>query len=281
MTPARMTGTGAGKVLRMRRTAVIVPLLICLLALPATAAHADDDTATVTLVHGFRGLLADVYLDGQRILTGFAPERSTDPTAIPAGTHTIAVREADAPSSAAPVVEGTLELTPDANLSAVVHPDRDGEATISVFDNTFPAPGDNMARAVLRHTAAAPPVTVRVGNVTVADDLAPGDQEAGIVDPTADEVVTTDASSQQLLAPARIDAAPDATVALYLIGSADDDSLGWLSQRLDAAADAEPVAVPTGTGTGTPWWATAATVAALLLGVRLVAVARRLRRTPA
>lgn len=263
----------------MRRVTVASTTLLCLLLIGGPA-MAQSDTTTVTLVHGFRGLLADVYLDGERILEGFKPARSTDPTELPAGEHEVAVREADAAPDSEPVVQGTLDLPPGANLSAVVHPDAEGNPTISVFDNAFEAPGDNRARAVVRHTAVAPPIDVRIGDTTVVEGLRPGEEGVGTVGPGADELITVDAASdEQLLPPARVSADPNGAVALYLIGSADDDSLGWLSQRLDTGAGTTPLGVPTGnSGLAAvevlPWWAWAAAAAALLTAGRAIHIIR-------
>jgi hypothetical protein len=266
----------------MRRSLPVLLIMLApmLSAVPAAAQPAD--TATVTLVHGFRGLLADVYVDGDRILEGFAPERSTDPTELPAGEHLVEVREADAAADSEPVVEGTLDVPAGANLSAVVHATGDGDPTISVFDNTFDSPGADRARTVVRHTAQAAPITVTVGDVEVAATLEPGAQAAAMVDPRADAVTVVDAStSEQLLAPSEITIGHDTTVALYLIGAAGDGSLGWLTERLDTAARV-PGRVPTGNSglaaeTSTPWWAVAAGALAAMALLRLVRRAGRAR----
>jgi hypothetical protein len=263
----------------MRRVCVATAMLLTLLVVSPAGAQSSGST-TVTLIHGFRGLLADVYLDGERILEGFAPERSTDPTDLPAGEHTVEVREADAAPDSEPVVEGTLDLPAGANLTAIVHPDADGQPTISVFDNAFDTPGKGKARAVVRHAAVAPAIDVKVGDVEVASGLEPGGEDGAIIDPKNTEVTTTDASSDALLAPQRVTAEEGTTVALYLIGSA-DDSLGWLSQRLDSAG--APAGVPTGNSglaapVGVPWWAAAAAAMAALAALRLTVVGGRLRR---
>lgn len=267
----------------MRSISMALSLLLALLLVSGPAA-AQSDTTTVTLIHGFRGLLADVYLDGERILEGFAPERSTDPTELPAGEHLVEVREADADPDSEPVVDGDVDLPAGANLSAIVHPDADGNPTISVFENAFERAGEGKARAVVRHAAAAPPVDVKVGDTDVADGLEPGAEADAVIAPSTSEVTAVDtASSDPVLAPSQVNAEEGTTVALYLIGSADDDSIGWLSQRLDGAGGTSPVGVPTGnTGlvapVGLPWWAIAAAALSALALVRLVRVAGRLRR---
>jgi hypothetical protein len=262
----------------MRRISTAA-MLLTLLLFASPAGAQSSGTATVTLIHGFRGLLADVYLDGDRILEGFAPERSTDPTELPAGEHTVEVREADAAPDSEPVVEGTLDLPAGANLSAVVHPDADGQPTISVFENAFDVPGKGKARAVVRHTAVAPAVDVSIGDVEVVTGLEPGDEGSAVIDPTNTEITATDTSSDDLLDPERINVQEGTTIAVYLIGS-DRDTLGWLSQRLDASGT--PTGVPTGNSglaapVGAPWWAVAAAVLAVAAALRLMVAVGRLR----
>jgi hypothetical protein len=264
----------------MRRISLAGAVLLTLLLVAGPAGAQSSDTATVTLIHGFRGLLADVYLDGDPILEGFAPERSTDPTELPAGEHTVEVREADAAPDSEPVVEGTLDLPAGANLTAIVHADADGQPTISVFENAFETPGEGKARAVVRHAAAVPAIDVKVGDVKVASNLESGAENGAVIDPRHTRITATDTSSDTLLAPERITAEEGTTVALYLIG-AGDDSLGWLSQRLDGAS--APAGVPTGNSglaapVGAPWWAVVAAALAALAAWRLVVAGGRLRR---
>ena len=66
------------------------PGTLALLA-PAPASAADSGDAQLTVVHGVRGLVADVRLDGELVLSGFAPERVTDPLPVPAGRHSLQV----------------------------------------------------------------------------------------------------------------------------------------------------------------------------------------------
>lgn len=267
----------------MRRIPLTLTALVAVLLVAGPAGAQSSDTTSVTLIHGFRGLLADVYLDGERILEGFAPERSTDPTELPSGEHTVAVREADAEPDSTPVVEATLDLPAGATLSAVVHPDSEGEPTVSVFDNDFDDAGDSRARAVVRHTAVAPAINVAVGDVEVASALEPGEEADAVIQPSDTDVTTTEAdSADTLLPPGQINAAEGTTVALYLIGSADDDSLGWLSERLAGADSAAPVGVPTGNAglaapVGVPSWAAAAAILAILAVVQLARISGRLR----
>src|SRR5882762_9726720 len=58
----------------------------------AHAAHAASETGTVTLVHGVRGLTADIYLDGAVALQVFQPERTAGPLTLRAGSHAVDVR---------------------------------------------------------------------------------------------------------------------------------------------------------------------------------------------
>ena len=70
---------------RVLPVATLAFVLVSLLGLGT--AGAQEATGTVTIVHGFRGLVADVYLDGTLILESFEPERATDPVQLAAGDH--------------------------------------------------------------------------------------------------------------------------------------------------------------------------------------------------
>ena len=72
---ARFIGVGA------------LALAVTATAPTASAQAPTEQVGTVRVVHGLRGLVADVYLDGNLALPTFQPERATDPIAIPAGEH--------------------------------------------------------------------------------------------------------------------------------------------------------------------------------------------------
>ena len=85
----------AGRITRFVAAAAMAAVLAGGAAAGAAGAQ-DDQTGLVRVVHGLRGLVADIYLDGTLALPTFQPERSTDPLPIPAGDHLIEIRAAGA-----------------------------------------------------------------------------------------------------------------------------------------------------------------------------------------
>jgi hypothetical protein len=219
-------------------------LVVVSSAAPATA---QAPTGTVTIVHAFRGLVADVYLDGKVALQGFQPERTTDPLQLPAGDHQVAVREAKADPSSTPAVAGTLKVTAGGNISAVVHMAQDGSPTMTQFDNDVTRVAPGSARLVVRHTAAAPAVNVVVDGSPLASNLSNPNQSSSRELPAASHEVTIDAAGGgAVIAPNTITLADGTAQILYLIGKASDNSVGLLTQTVQGLSSA-PAGVATGT----------------------------------
>ena len=271
-----MRGIVRGRVALGR--AVIAAVILA--AGSATPAAAQAPTGTVTIVHAFRGLVADVYLDGARALEGFEPERTTDPLQIPAGDHQVAVREAKADPNSTPAVAGTLTVTAGANISAVVHMAQDGKPTMTQFDNDVNRVAPGSGRLIVRHTAAAPAVNVVVDGAALATNLAnPNQTPARELSAAAHQVTVDAAGGGAAVVPANSVTLADGTAQfLYLIGSTSDNSVGWLTQTVQGLASA-----PAGVATGTDGLAQPArfpiTVFMVLLALAvLTAPAVRLRR---
>ena len=72
--------------------------------------HPTSRPGSVRVVHGLRGLVADIYLDGTLVLPTFQPERSTDPLAIPAGDHLVEIRAAGAAATETPLLTQTVTV---------------------------------------------------------------------------------------------------------------------------------------------------------------------------
>jgi hypothetical protein len=227
------------------RAAVVAAVLAAGFASPAGA---QAPTGTVTVVHAFRGLVADVYVDGKLTLEGFQPERTTEPLQLAAGDHQVAVRTAKADPNSTPAVAGTLPVPAGGNISAVVHMAADAKPTMTVFDNdvTNVAPGN--ARLVVRHTAAAPAVNVTVDGQSLATNLANPNQSSGRVLSAASHEVAVDAAGGgAVVAPNVLSLADGTAQFLYLIGSTQDNSVTWLSQTVSGLVTA-PAGVSTGNG---------------------------------
>ena len=137
-----------------------------------TAGAQTPPTGFVTVVHGVRGLVADVYVDGQRVLQAFQPERATQPVEVPAGPHQVEVRASGAAATGPPVLTGTVTIPAGGHVSAVVHLDANGAPVITTFDDNVTQVGPGTSRIVVRQVAATPPVDVLLSAQALASGLA-------------------------------------------------------------------------------------------------------------
>src|SRR5205085_1478076 len=101
----------------------------------ATAGPASAQTpmGTVTVVHGLRGVVADVYVDGQLALPTFQPDRVTDPIQVPAGSHHVEIRQAGDPATAPPAVTADVDVIAGGRQSIVAHLSSTGAPTVTVY----------------------------------------------------------------------------------------------------------------------------------------------------
>jgi hypothetical protein len=211
-------------------------------------AQPEQTTGLVRVVHGLRGLVADVYLDGTLVLPTFRPERATDPLPIPAGDHLVEIRQAGAAATDEPLL--TQEVTVPAGFrgSVVAHLDDDGNPKLTAFADDLSAVPAGQSRVVIRHAADAGPVTVLLNQEATFRRLASDTEAGGLVGAGAYEVAVTPArGGQPLAAPEQVQY-PDGTANfMYLIGSQADGTLGWAAVRVRNLETA-PTGIQTGDG---------------------------------
>ena len=246
--------------------------------------HAQPEQAPglVRVVHGLRGLVADVYLDGSLVLPTFRPERATEPLPIPAGDHLVEIRQAGAAATDEPLL--TQEVTVPAGFqgSVVAHLDADGNAELTPYADDLSAVPAGRSRVVVRHAAAAGPVNVLLNDEATFRRLQ-SDAEAGeVLGAGAYEIAVTRArGGQPLAAPEQVEY-PDGTANfMYLIGSQADGTLGWAAVRV-ANLQTAPAGIQTGDGSteaSTPGRdLPIAVLVAIPLGVVTIAMWSRARR---
>jgi hypothetical protein len=218
----------------------------------ATAAigHAqqEEETGLVRVVHGLRGLVADVYLDGTLVLPTFRPERATDPLPIPAGVHLVEIRQAGAAATDEPLL--TQEVTVPAGFegSLVAHLDADGVAKLTAFADDLSAVPAGSSRVVVRHAAEASPVRVLLNDEAAFGRLAPDAETGGVVAAGPYEVaVTARRGGEPLAAPEQVDYADGTANFMYLIGSAPDRTLAWAAVQV-GDLQTPPARIQTGDG---------------------------------
>jgi uncharacterized protein DUF4397 len=212
----------------------------------------DEPGGLIRVVHGLRGLVADIYLDGTLALPTFQPERSTDPLAIPAGDHLIEIRSAGAAMTAEPLLTQTVTVPSGFEGSLVAHLGPNGAPTLSVFaDDLTPVPAGT-SRLVVRHTAAAEGVNVLL-NAKAALTGVEALKEASQVVPSGPyEIEVTGFAGGAPLAPPQNVEYPDGTANfMYLIGSQADSTLGWAAVQI-ANLETAPSRIQTGDGSTVP-----------------------------
>ena len=229
--------------------AVLAVSLAGLSTVSAPPAHAQAESdGLIRVVHGLRGLVADIYLDGTLVLPTFQPERSTDPLAIPAGDHVIEIRTAGAAMTETPLLTQTVTVPAGFRGSMVAHLGPTGAPQLSVFADDVSAVPAGTSRLVVRHAAAAQGVTVLLNAEPVLTDVAPTTERAGVVTAGPYEIeVTPLAGGAPLAAPQNVEY-PDGTANfMYLIGSESAGTLGWAAVQV-ADLQTAPERIQTGDG---------------------------------
>ncbi len=253
-------------------------VLVAAMSSGATALAAAPSTGQVVIVHGVRGLVANVDVDGSRALSAFQPERTTDPLQLAAGTHSVVVRRANDPS-AAPVLQKTVTVPAGGLVSAALGLGATGQPSVTLFNERGPAVPAGKARLVVRHIAAAPMVQTTLdghslgaalsgGSRQTTADLAAGKHSLGVVG----------MDGAPVLAPQDLPLRAGTVTTVYLIGSVPENTLTWLVRISDTRALA---GVPTGTdglaatGASIPWSGVALVMGIVLLLPVLLLRARR------
>src|SRR5688572_10763661 len=150
-------GGGGHMSMRLARSICVGAIALTVSATAATvsAQAPAEQVGTVRVVHGLRGLVADVYLDGNLALPTFQPERATDPIAIPAGDHLVEIRAAGAAATETPLLTQTVTVPAGFVGSLIAHLAGDGTPTLTAYADDLSTVPAGQARVVVRHSAAA------------------------------------------------------------------------------------------------------------------------------
>lgn len=228
----------------MRRL-VLWPAIL-LVAVP-TPAWAQAANSIVTIVHGLPEFTADIYVNGDLLLSGFQPEEATDPMELPAGSYAVEIRDAGAPENSAPALEADLDVPGGKNLSVIAHLDGSGNPTVSVFDNDLARVPPGRARLLVRHQAEAPPVELMVDGESLLTGVASGDEGERVVAAARSEIAIASEDGESLVDPTSVNLEEGTAYYLYLIGSSTEATLDLMVQRVTGVESA-PSGVATGLG---------------------------------
>lgn len=250
----------------MRRLASGLGILF--IAAVPSAANAQPQNSTVTIVHGLPRFTADIYVNGDLVLSGFRPREVTDPIELPAGDYEVDIRDAGASASSDPALSAQITVPGGRDLSVIAHLDEKSVPTVSVFENRVSRVPAGKAGLLLRHQAAAPPIEVRSGGQALFR-VASGEQaERALSAETHELAVVMADGGDPLIEPTILELDEGAAYFVYLIGSSDDQTLDLMVQAV-AGVQTGPSRVETGDGglaaePGFPAWAVALMAAAAL-----------------
>jgi hypothetical protein len=202
----------------------------------------------ISVVHGIPGQPVDVYVNGKKTIPDFQPGKVAGPLSLPAGRYDIALTKPGDAIGKALLTAGDTEVPGGANISLVAHLNEGGKPVLTPFVNDTSKLAAGKTRLIVRHTAAAPAVDIRAGGKPAFTDVTNGkegtaDLDAGTV--SADVVLA--GTDTRVLGPADLDLAEGTATIVYAVGSAEDKTLGIVSQSIKGLHSA-PGGVPSGDG---------------------------------
>jgi hypothetical protein len=236
--------------------------------------------SSVTIVHGLPRFTADVYVNGELLLSGFKAESTTDPLTLTEGEYDVAIRNVGSPADSEPALQDMITLGGGLNVSIVAHLDEGGNPALSVFENDLSQIPAGESLLVVRHQAAAPAVDVLSDGETLLTDLTSGaEAETNLAVATHEVAVAAAGGGEEFVSPTALQFEEGTAHVLYLIGSADEDTLDLMVQTVSGLESA-PSGVATGDGglaetPGFPAWAAIVMIGAAFV---LVASSVQLRR---
>jgi hypothetical protein len=223
----------------LRRAGLALALgAACLLAVPVTAG-AQSSAALVRVAHFSPDAPAvDVYVDGDRVLSGVEYPAVSEYLELPAGSHELAVRPAGAAASSDPVIEATASVKAGAAYTvAAVGALADIKA--AVFGDDLGAPAAGKAKVRVLHAAPEVPA------VDVAVEGGPTLFE-GVEFPEATDYAEVDAASY----PVQVKAAGGDDVLLEADLAVKAGTVSTVAANGGAGTDVRLLPIVDATGTG-------------------------------
>jgi hypothetical protein len=227
----------------------IAALAVTAFGTTASAQQAPgEQVGSVRVVHGLRGLVADIYLDGNLALATFQPERSTDPLSIPAGAHLVEIRTAGAAKSDTPLLAQNVTVPAGFEGSLIAHLGADGNPTLTAYADDLTSVPAGQTRVVVRHSAAADGVVVLFNDQPAIASLSPDAEGTDVLAAGDYEVAVTPlAGGAPLATPQDVQLDEGTANFMYLIGSQADGTLGWAAVQVKDLQTA-PAVIQTGDG---------------------------------
>ena len=231
----------------MRRRLVALVLVGGLtLALTPAVGASSHTNAQVTVVHGIPDVTVDVYVNNERILSGFQFGTVTDPLSLAAGSYSIAIRPAGADPASQPILSATAELAAGQNVSLVAHLTADGQPALRAFVNDTSALNAGKARLTVRHTAAAPTVDILAGDTRLVTNLSnPNESKADVDAGTYSVSIAPAGQASAVFGPLDLTLNAGTNYIVYAVGSLQQNNFRLLIQQIHGLGGG-----PSGAATG-------------------------------
>jgi hypothetical protein len=205
-------------------------LLVSAPAANAAVSARASSSATVTLVHGVRGLLADVVVDGKTVLKGFAYERASSPLALPAGSHRVQVYQAGQAHTTA-LLDVNLAVKAGQVLTAAVGFDSSGGPKAYVFDDTLSAAAHSASSIVVRNVSQGKAPEVLIDGRATTSGLAAGAQIVRGVRPGS-HTVGLKVNGAWLLTNQPVRASAGKAMVVYVVGLQSSKSIALVANSV-------------------------------------------------
>jgi hypothetical protein len=226
--------------------AVLLGIVTALASAPAADASARSSAsaragsdASVTLVHGVRGLLADVVVDGKTALQGFAYERASSPLQLPAGVHRVQVFKAGEPHTTA-LLDVNLTVKAGQTLTAAVGFDSSGGPKAYVFDDRLTAAARSASSIVVRNVSQGKAPQVLLDGRAISSGLAAGSQVLRGVRPGS-HTVGLKVDGAWLLTNQPVRAASGKAMVVYVVGLQSAKSIALVADSVTPSTVAAAV----------------------------------------
>jgi hypothetical protein len=190
-------------------------------------------------VHGVRGLLADVVVDGKTVLKGFAYERASSPMALPAGSHRVQVYKAGEAHTTA-LLDVTLAVEAGQILTAAVGFDNTGAPKAYVFDDRLSAAARSASSIVVRNVSQGTAPQVLLDGRSTSSGLAAGGQLLRAVSPGS-HTVGLKVNGSWLLTNQPVRAASGRAMVVYIVGLQSAKSIALVADSVTPTTSAAAV----------------------------------------
>jgi len=214
----------------------------------ATMASAAPAQGTVVVVHGLRGIVADVSVDGSVVMRGFSPSRVSDELPLPAGPHTITIQRSGAAAGSTPLVTQRVDVPADTETALVAGLSEIGSPVLTGYSDKPGSSKVNAAAIVIRNAAFAPTALPVLDGRAVASAIA-ASHEVTIPTQPGDHTLALQVAQggASLLSSQIVPVTPGTATVLYLTGSSQNSTLGWLAQPVKlTSTQMKPHTVKTG-----------------------------------